>query len=77
MATDRIITTGISGIWRNRGQWLHLGKTKSPVLETGSMSNAKSQSVEKARQGLFGTRLKIMIYEAQSDKYESLDDIKI
>ncbi len=75
--TDRIITTGISGIWRNRSQWLHLGKAENPVLKAGSMDKAKSQSAEKARQGLFGTRLKIMIYEAHPDKYESLDDIKI
>lgn len=76
MAADRIITTGISGIWRNRFPWLHLGKTENPVLKAGSMGKAKSQSVEKARQGLFGTRVKIMIYEANPENYESLDDIK-
>lgn len=74
---DRIITTGMSGIWRNKNSWLHLNKAENPVLKAGNMGKAKNQSVEKARQGLFDIRLKIMIYEAQPDKYESLDDIKI
>lgn len=77
MTSDRIITTGQSGIWRNRHQWLHLGKAKNPVLEAGSFAEAKSKSVEETRQGLFGTRVKIMIYEANPENYESLDDIKI
>ena len=77
MSGERIITTGMSGIWRSRSKWLHLGKAENPVTKAGCISKAISQSVEESRQGLFNTRIKIMIYEAQPSRYESLEDIKV
>jgi hypothetical protein len=77
MAADRIITSGISDIWRNRKQWLHLGKARNPVLEAGSVKKAASHTKVQSEKLLYKTRLQIMIYEAQPDVYESFDDIKI
>ena len=77
MSNERNITTGISGIWRNRSYWLHLGRPTSPVVTEGTIANAANKSKVESEKRLFGTRLKIMIYEAHPDKYESLDQIKI
>ncbi len=77
MASDRIITTGFSGIWRNKESWLHLVPGKNPVITADGIANAASKNRVKSEILLFETRLKIMIYEAHPEKYESLDEIKI
>lgn len=73
---DRNITTGMSGIWRNKFSWLHLGKAINPVLEAGSVKKAASSSKVQSEKLLYKTRLQIMIYEANPENYDCLDDIK-
>jgi hypothetical protein len=77
MSDERNITTGMSGIWRNRSCWLHLGRPTSPVVTEGTIANAAAKSRVESEIKLFGTRLRIMIYEAKPEKYESLDEIKV
>lgn len=75
--SERKITTGMSGIWRNRGNWLNLGRKTNPVEIAGCVSKAASDSKRKSDRVLHPIRLKIMIYEADEDKYDSLEKIKI
>ncbi len=77
MPDERRITTGMSGIWRNKWCWLHLGRNRNPVILAGSIPKAASVSKIESEKKLFKTRLRIMIYEAQPDRFESLDEIKV
>lgn len=77
MSSERTITTGMSGIWRNKWSWLHLGIQKNPVIAAGGIAEAASANRIKSETGLFKTRLKIMVYEANENKFKSLEEIKI
>ena len=68
----------IPRLWRRKEQRIRFKNLElNPVKKAGNVKRAISSSVEENRQGLFNIKVRIMIYEANPDKYKSLDDIKI
>jgi hypothetical protein len=68
----------IPRLWRRKEQRIRFKNLElNPVKKAGNVKNAISSSVEENRQGLFNTRVKIIIYEANPKNYDCLDDIKI
>ena len=68
----------IPRLWRRKEQRIGFKNLElNPVKKEGNIQKAISKSVEEVRQGLFDIRVKIMIYEANENKYQSLDEIKI
>jgi hypothetical protein len=68
----------IPRLWRRKEQRISFKNLElNPVKEAGSVKKAASSSKVQSEKLLYKTRLQIMIYEANPDNYESLEDIKI